>query len=142
MPIVKLLSENPEPRWATHAIVFQGKKLLFRSRTEAETAAVTLRKKGIGVQVMAIRERAKNPNKTRGHNSRGSRKEQIESKLAQAKATTGKDYPIWIVEISKDNKHWQFVRASLGEAQAKLTAANMAEYDSSLYIRARQVMAS
>ncbi len=61
MPIVKLLSENPEPRWATHAIVFQGKKLLFRSRTEAETAAVTLRKKGISVQVMAIRERAKNP---------------------------------------------------------------------------------
>lgn len=63
MPIVKLLSENPEPRWATHAIVFQGKKLLFRSRTEAETAAVAIRKKGIEVQVMAIRERAKNPRK-------------------------------------------------------------------------------
>jgi len=131
MPIVKLLSENPEPRWATHAIVFQGKKLLFRSRTEAETAAVAIRKKGIEVQVMVIRERAKNPNSTPRKRLVARSTKTVLSKLLNP------GVGIWVIELSKDKKKWIFADTALDENDAAKIAKSYSTKFPNLYVRAK-----
>lgn len=129
---VKVLSQNPEPRWAKYAIVYQGRQQLFRSRAEAVEAATRIRSKGIEVQIMAIRERVKNPRK--------SRREEIQSRLNQSKSIMGEPHPIWIVETSKNGKQWAFFKAHLGPQSAENNVLRLAADHPELFIRARQVM--